>query len=66
MESAESKGMRGKRLTRNTTFLTRKEFMIILLVPVASPSAKKNHGNIPATNHKIKGKLSTGCDLNPT
>jgi len=64
--SAESKEIMGNRLTLKTTFLTKKALAIILLVPVERPSAKKNHGNIPAISHKIKGKLSTGWDLNPT
>ena len=64
--SAESKEMIGSSEILKTTFLTRKEFAKILFVPDDKPSAKKNQGNIPAINHKIKGKLSTGCDLNPT
>lgn len=58
--SAESRDMIGSKEIRKTTFFTRKEFDKILLVPEESPSAKKNHGNIPAINHKINGKLSTG------
>jgi len=56
----------GSKLTLNTTFLTKKLFAVILFVPLVRPSAKKNQGNIPTTNHKIKGKLSMGCDLKPT
>ena len=57
---AESREIIGSRETLKTTFLTKNEFAIILLVPVDRPSAKKNQGNIPATSHKIKGKSSTG------
>ena len=64
--SAESREIIGSNEIRNTTFFTRKEFANILFVPEVKPSAKKNHGNIPAMSHKIKGKLSIGCDLNPT
>ena len=58
--------MMGSKEILKTTFLTRKEFDKILLVPDDSPSAKKNQGNIPAMSHNINGKLSTGWDLKPT
>jgi hypothetical protein len=64
--NAENKGIIGSKLTLKTTFLTRKLLARILLVPEDNASEKKNHGKIPVTNHKINGKLSTGCDLNPT
>lgn len=64
--SAEINEIIGSREIRKTTFFTRKEFDTTLFVPEERPSAKKNHGNIPAMSHKINGKLSTGCDLNPT
>ena len=56
----------GNKLTLKTTFLTKNPLAVMLLVPFVSPSAKKNQGNIPATSHNIKGKLSIGFDLNPT
>ena len=64
--NAEISGIIGSKLTRKTTFFTRKLLARILLVPEDNASEKKNHGTIPATNHKINGKLSTGCDLKPT
>jgi len=56
----------GRRLILKTTFFTKKLLARILFVLLANPSAKKNQGNIPASNQSIKGKLSTGCDLKPT
>jgi len=66
MARAENNEIIGKRETLKTTFFTKKALAMILFVPVERPSAKKNHGNIPATSHSINGKLSTGLDLNPT
>ena len=37
---ADNRGIIGNNETRKTTFLTRKEFAIILLVPEENPSAK--------------------------
>ena len=64
--SAESREIIGSKEILKTTFFTKNEFANILFVPEDKPSAKKNQGNIPAINHKIKGKVSTGCDLKPT
>ena len=56
----------GSRLTRNTTFFTRKLLLYIEPVAACNASLKKNQGNMPHTSHKINGKLSTGMDLKPT
>ena len=37
----------------------------MLAVAPGRASLIKNHGTNPAISHKIKGKLATGCDLNP-
>jgi hypothetical protein len=51
---------RGKILTLNTTFLTRKLFSVIEYAAFDKLSEKNSQGVNPAMNHKIKGKLFTG------
>lgn len=66
MKSAESTLINGNKLTRNTTFLTKKLLSTTLLAEFEMASAIKNQGIMPATNHKMNGKFSTGTARKPT